>query len=80
MDAVDLGPDVILRVPDPPHSAADGAAEHGEAVGPLADAALAGLQQDEGVVVAREALEGLAELVVALVQLDSAGAAGALVG
>ena len=53
---VDFGPDVVLGVPDPSHSAADCTAEHGEAVSPLANAATSGLEQNEGIVVSREAL------------------------
>lgn len=56
VNTVDLCPDVVLGVPDPSHSAANRAAKHGEAVGPLSDAAASGLKQNEGVVVSGEAL------------------------
>ena len=53
---VDFGPDVVLCVPNPSHSAADGTAKHGEAVCPLAHAATPGLKQDESIVVSGETL------------------------
>ena len=53
---VDFGPDVVLRVPDPSHSAADSTAKHGEAVCPLAYTATPGLEQDEGIVISGETL------------------------
>lgn len=80
MFAVDFGPDVVLTVPDPADAATDCATQHAEAVGPLADTALSGVQQDEGVVVAGEALKGLAVGVGALVELDPVSATSLLVG
>lgn len=71
--AVDFSPDVVLCVPNPSHSAADGTAEHGEAVCPLANTATPGLEQDEGIVVSGETLIGLAVLVAASVELNPAG-------
>ena len=77
---VDFGPDVILCIPNPADSGANGAAEHAEAVGPLAAAALAGLQENKCVIVARKSLVVPTAVVGALVGLDLVGAAGLLVG
>lgn len=76
---VNFGPDVILRVPDPTNSRSDSSAEHSEAVGPLATSAFAGLEKDEGIVVAGEPLVVLATIMRALVGLHLVGAPGLLV-
>ena len=64
---------MVLCVPDPADSRSDGSAEHGEAIGPFAASAFAGLEEDECIVVARESLVAAASFVGALVGFDLGG-------
>jgi hypothetical protein len=52
--AVDLDPDVVFTVPDPPYARTHGPAKHGEAVGELTSTATSSLEQGPDVAVARE--------------------------
>lgn len=71
VDTVHLGPDVVLAVPYPAHPATDRSAKHAEAIGPFTHTTPPGLQEDKGVVVPWESLEGLAMRVRALVEFHS---------
>lgn len=75
-----FGPYVVLAVPYPADSAADGTAQHAEAVGPLTNTSSSCLKEDESVAVAGEAFVSLALSVGALVDLDTIGTTGLLVG
>lgn len=75
-----FGPDVILRVPNPSHTAAQGAAKHAEAVCPFADAAPSSLQQLPNVGVAGESLKGATRHHRAPIQFNSSCTAGGLIG
>lgn len=79
MVGIHFGPDMVLHVPHPANAASDGAAEHAEAVGPLADAASPGMQQAPYVAVAGKPFKGAARCGGAPVQLDAQRAAGTLV-
>ena len=78
--AVYFGPDVILAVPHPAHSATNCTTQHAEAVGPFADTPSSSLEEDKGIAVTGEALVSLALSVGALVDFDTVGATGLLVG
>lgn len=78
--AVNLGPDVVLAVPNPTDSATNCTTQHAEAVGPFTYTSSPCLEQDEGVAVARESLMSLALGVGALVEFDTVGATGMLIG
>lgn len=70
---------MVLGVPDPADSRSNSSAEHGEAVGPFAASAFAGLEEDECIVVAREPLVASASFVRALVGFDLGGTPSLLV-
>lgn len=70
MVRVDFGPNMIFCVPDPSNTAADGTAEHAEAVGPLSNTSASGLEQPPHIAIARESFVGTAALHGASIQFN----------
>jgi hypothetical protein len=68
--AVNLDPNVIFTVPDPPHSRADSSTEHAEAVCEFPNSSFSSLQQRPDIGVSRKALVRTATWIAAAVKLN----------
>jgi hypothetical protein len=77
---VNLSPDVVLCIPDPTNTGTDSAAEHAEAVGPLACSATASLKKLPDVGITGESLVGAASGLGTTVEFYAGGATGGLIG